>query len=196
MTDKKLSKDSHQHHAHSHGHKHSHSHSHSHGHQRTQQNLMLAFLLNLAFALIELIGGLLTGSVAILADAVHDFGDSLTLGISLILEKMSQQKRTANYTFGFRRLSLLASLIAGIIICIGSGIVLYEAIPQFWNRETIPNGPWMMALAALGVIINGVAAFRMWGGTSRNESMISWHLVEDVLGWVAVFIGALVITLT
>ncbi len=188
------------HSSHSKSHNKGHAHSHSRGpgghHNQAGKNLLIAFLLNFSFALIELAGGLLTGSVAILADAVHDFGDSLTLGISIVLEKLSLKKRTDNYTYGHRRLSLLSSLIAGIVILIGSGIVLYEAIPQFWQKTSPPNGPWMIALALLGLTVNGVAALRLSKGTSRNESMLSWHLIEDVMGWAAVLVGAIIITFT
>ena len=175
---------------------HSQSDGHGHHHPHVGQNILVAFLLNFGFAIFELIGGIYTGSAAILADAVHDFGDSLSLGISLILEKLSIKKKTDRYTYGYRRLSLLSSLIAGIVISVGSGIVLYEAIPQFWNKETPPNGPAMIVIALVGLSVNGFAAFRLSKGKSRNESMLSWHLVEDVLGWAAVLLGAIVITIT
>lgn len=184
-------------HDHSHGHHHHHGHGHSHVHGRAGKNLLFAFLLNLGFAALELVGGLYTGSVAILADAVHDFGDSLTLGIAYFLEKLSQRKRTETFTYGYRRLSLLSSLIAGMVISVGSGIILYKAIPQFWSVEaTAPNGPWMIVIAVFGLVINGAAAFRLGQGTSHNEIMLSWHLIEDVLGWAAVLVGAIVITYT
>lgn len=175
-------------------------HDHHHGSPSTEntalKNIKFAFLLNLSFAIIELIGGILTGSVAIIADAIHDFGDSLTLGLAIILEKLSNKKRTQQYTYGFRRLSLLAALISGIVLCVGSLIILYKAIGQLIAGGNTPNGPWMLALAVFGVVINGIAALRLRKGSSRNESTLSWHLIEDVLGWVAVFIGAVIITIT
>lgn len=177
------------------GHHHGHHHNHHHG-QEAGKNILFAFLLNLGFAIFELVGGLYTGSVAVIADAVHDFGDSISLGISLILEKFSNKKRTDVYTYGYRRLSLLSSYISGVVITVGSIIVLYEAIPQFWNEKTPPNGLGMIGLAVVGLLVNGVAALRLKKGTSRNESMLSWHLIEDVLGWAAVLVGAIIITLT
>ena len=176
--------------------KHNHHHSHTTREDTATGNIKFAFILNLLFATIELVGGLLTGSVAIVADAIHDFGDSLTLGLAIVLEKLSNKERTAYYTYGYRRLSLLAALISGGVLCVGSGVILFKAINQLIEGGNTPNGPLMMALAIFGVIINGAAALRLRKGKSRNENTLSWHLIEDVLGWVAVFIGAIIITIT
>ncbi len=175
---------------HSHGTRpHDHS-SHSSG------NIGVAFLLNLAFAAIELVGGLLTGSVAIIADALHDFGDSLTLALAWGLQKYAAKGRTSTFTYGYGRVSLLSSLISGIVLFGGSVLVVSHAIPELWNKDRQPHGWGMLGLAIFGVAINGFAAYRLSKGRTRNEQMLSWHLIEDLLGWVAVLVGSLVILAT
>lgn len=146
--------------------------------------------------MIELIGGFLTGSIAILADALHDLGDTLTLAVAFVLQRVSTRGRSAKFTYGYGRLSLLSALISGVVLLTGSVFILIEAIPRFWNQQEAPNGYLMMAFAVLGVIVNGVAALRLRKGSTQNEKMLSWHMVEDLLGWTAVFAGAIVITLT
>lgn len=124
-----------------HSHKeHSQTHGHGQYHQPVGQNILIAFLLNFGFAIFELIGGIYTGSAAILADAVHDFGDSLSLGISLILEKLSIKKKTDHYTYGYRRLSLLSSFIAGIVISVGSELYYMKPFPSFGIKKPRQTG--------------------------------------------------------
>lgn len=165
-------------------------HGHSHGHE--QANLGLAFALNAGFAIVELIGGLLTNSVAILSDALHDLGDSLAIGMAWLLGRLSQRSATDRYSYGFRRLSLLGALFNGLVLIAGSVVILSEAIPRLWNPQ-MPHAPGMLGLAILGVAVNGYAMLRMRGGRSHNARMISWHLLEDVLGWVAVLIASLIL---
>lgn len=179
------------------GHHHHHHHHHRyHGDERAAKNIGFAFVLNLVFTVVELVGGFLTGSIAILADALHDLGDTLTLALAFVLQKLSNQPRSAKYTYGYGRLSLLSALLSGIVLLAGSLIILVEAIPRFWQTDRVPNGYLMMGFAILGVVVNGVAALKLRGGNTQNEKMLSWHMIEDLLGWVAVFIGAIVITLT
>ncbi len=161
----------------------------------TGGNLALAFFLNLAFTLIELVGGLLTNSVAILSDALHDFGDSFSLGLAWYMQKVAGRHPTPNYTYGYRRFTLLSALLNAVILLSGSAFVLVESIDRlFVPAET--NAQGMFLLAILGVIVNGFAALRLKKGRSLNEKMVSLHLLEDVLGWVAVLVGSLVMMLT
>lgn len=163
-----------------------------HHHHPEHANLGLAFALNAGFAIVELAGGLLTNSVAILADALHDLGDSLAIGLAWILARLSQRAATDRYSYGFRRLSLLGALLNGLVLIAGSAVILSEAIPRLWDPQ-MPHAPGMLGLALLGVAINGYAALRMRGGRSQNAKVISWHLLEDVLGWIAVLITSLVL---
>lgn len=173
-----------------HGHSHHH---HSHDHGGSTKALWWGFGLNLAFTLIEIVGGLYTGSVAILADAVHDLGDSASLALALYFERYSQKRPDAEYSFGYRRFSLLSALISGVVILSGSVVILFEAISRFQNPRE-PLGMGMIGLSVLGLLVNGAAALKMKMGRSQNERMLSWHFVEDALGWLATLIAAVFIT--
>jgi len=156
-----------------------------------RRNLKTAFWLNLSFSVIELAGGIFTNSVAILADALHDFGDSISIGLAWYLEKIAGKKRDSRFTYGYGRFSLLAAFINGLILISGSIIILFEAIPRLSNPEN-PDAQGMVFLAILGILFNGIAVFKMQKGKSMNEKMVLWHLWEDIFGWVAVFIAAII----
>ena len=174
---------------HSHNRKHTHSHGNSSG--SASSRMGMAFFLNLGFAIIELVGGLYTNSLAILSDAFHDMGDALAIAMAWYLEKKSRQGSTLEFSYGYRRLSVLGAMITGLILMCGSGIILARAIPRLFNPEPT-NVQGMILLAILGLAVNGFAAFRMSKGTSLNEKMILWHLLEDVMGWIAIFVGSIV----
>lgn len=179
----------HDHHDHSHhGHGHSHGHAHAHG---AVGNIKVAFFLNLLFTLIEIAGGIFTNSVAILSDALHDLGDSLSLGLAWYFQKLSAKNRDATFSYGYRRFSLLGAVINSLVLVIGSVFVLQEAIPRLLNPQA-PDARGMLGLAVLGVAFNGAAMLRLKKGHSLNERAISLHLLEDVLGWVAVLVASVV----
>lgn len=182
----------HSHSAHSHDHSH---HGHHHSHHSESSNIALAFWLNFGFALIEIVGGILTNSVAIIADAIHDLGDSLAIGFAWIASKVAAKQPTQRYSYGYRRWSLLSALISGVILLLGSAWVLSEAIPRLWQPQ-LPHVGGMFALAILGVAVNGVAVLRLRAGKTQNEKVLSWHLLEDVLGWVAVLLGSVLMYFT
>lgn len=167
------------------------SHDHHHHHE-SEKNLKTAFLLNLAFTIIELIGGLYVNSVSILSDAVHDLGDSLSLGTSWYLDRLSKKKATDSYSFGYRRFSLLGAFINAIVLILGSVFVIREAVLRLQTPEA-SDAKGMFYFAILGVAVNGYAAWKLSGGKTLNERVISWHLIEDVLGWVAVLIASVVL---
>lgn len=173
------------------GHGHSHDHSHEHGHQHTSSHIGVAFWLNTAFAIIELVGGFLTNSVAILSDALHDFGDSLSLGVSWYFQRKAKQKRDTIYTYGYRRFSLLGAIINAAVLLAGSVLVISESLGRLVSPEQ-PDARGMILLAVLGILVNGAAMLRLRKGNSLNERVISLHFVEDVLGWVAVLVGAVI----
>src|SRR5690606_12401734 len=154
-----------------------------------------AFWLNLIFTIIEIIGGLLTNSVAILSDAIHDLGDTLAIGFGWVASRLGRRDPNAAYTYGYRRLSLLSALVIGVILVIGSIIIIANALPRLWHPEDV-HTQGMFWLAVLGIAVNGVAAFRLHGGHTQNEKVLSWHLIEDVLGWVAVLVASIVIHFT
>jgi len=157
-----------------------------------QENLRLAFLLNLSFAVAETIGGLYTNSIAILADALHDLGDSLTLAAAWRLEQLSEKDRDSRYSYGYKRFSLLSAFISGVVLFFGSIIIISEAIQRMIDPQP-SDARGMLLFALVGMAVNGYAAFHTKQGGNLNSRMISWHLVEDLLGWIAVFIVSIVL---
>lgn len=172
-------------------HHHGHGHSHDHAHDHSTRNIQVAFWLNLGFSLLELVGGLYTNSVAVLSDALHDLGDSLSLGTSWYFQKKSQQKRDRHFTYGYRRFSLLGAFINCIILTVGSVFIISESVQRIFNPAQ-PDAQGMLILAVIGIGVNLVALLRLKKGKSINERVISLHFMEDVLGWVAVLLGSLV----
>ena len=168
--------------------------SHSHDHSHAEGNLKVAFFLNLTFTIIEFIGGILTNSIAILSDALHDLGDTGSLGLAWYFEKLSHKKASSQHTYGYRRFRLLGGLITGFVLTVGLCFILFNSFKRLANPEPV-NATGMMALAVLGILVNGAAVLRVKKGSSITERIVSWHLLEDVLGWVAVLIGAFVMSL-
>lgn len=164
----------------------------SHQHHHSGKNLKLAFWLNLFFTIFEFIGGLYVNSVAIISDAIHDLGDSLSLGLSWYLDHKSKQGANSTFSFGYARFSLLGALINSLVLIGGSVFVIREAVKRLVEPE-LSNATGMLAFALIGVAVNGYAAWKLSSGQSMNERVVSWHLLEDVLGWVAVLIAAIVL---
>jgi cobalt-zinc-cadmium efflux system protein len=172
-----------------------HHHDHHHHHADGTKSLALAFFLNLSFALIEIAGGLLSNSVAILSDSVHDLGDCVALGMAWRFEKLSHKKRDEEYHYGYRRYSILGALITIAILTMGSFALFLHSIQRLFKPENVePNT--MIALAILGLLVNGFAAWKVSRHDSHSHKAASLHLLEDVLGWVAVLVGGILIHLT
>ncbi|MCB9034765.1 MAG: cation transporter [Chitinophagales bacterium] len=168
---------------------------HHHHHNIETKNIKAAFFINLCFAIIEIIGGIFTNSLAILSDALHDFGDSLGLGLAWYFQKIAQKEKDDNYTYGYIRYSLLGAIINSIILIIGSFFILKSAIPRLVNPEPM-NTQGMFLLAILGIAVNSLAMWRLKQGHSHNEKVVALHFLEDILGWIAVLIGSVVIYFT
>lgn len=174
------------------GNNHDHHHGHHHPHDGESRAIGIAFFLNLGFTLIELVGGLLTNSVAILADALHDLGDSLALGLGWILSRVARRAPDAGFSYGYQRFSLLGALVNSVVLVAGSVFILIEAIPRLWAPE-MPHAQGMFLLALLGVAVNGVAAWRLRRSGTLNAQAMGWHLLEDMLGWIAVLVVSVVL---
>lgn len=160
----------------------------SHSHSiDTARGIRVAFFLNLAFTVLELVGGLWTNSLAILSDALHDIGDSFTLGLSWYLQRYSTKEGDFRYSYGYRRYSLLAALVSTVILIVGSIFIIAEAVPRLMDPQH-SNAGGMVAFALLGIAANGYAALKVRGSSSMNARIVAWHLLEDVLGWIAVLI--------
>ena len=159
--------------------------------ENSTKNIRTAFFLNLAFAFVELIGGIITNSVAILSDAVHDFGDSISLAIAWALQKKSNKAKDDKYSYGYKRFSLLSSVILSGILLVGSILILVEAIGRLFNPQEV-NAQGMLWLSILGIIVNGLAALSVKRGKSLNERAVFLHIMEDVLGWIGVLVISIV----
>ncbi|MBE5812677.1 MAG: cation transporter [Clostridiales bacterium] len=162
---------------------------------KTEKNILIAFLLNISFSIFELIGGIFTNSIAIISDAIHDFGDATSIGIAYFLEKKSKKQPDATYTYGYARYSILGAIITNTILIVGSAFIIFNAVKRVINPEAI-NYNGMIIFAIFGVIINFVAAYFTKDGDSLNQKAVNLHMLEDVLGWVVVLIGAVVIKFT
>lgn len=159
------------------------------------KKLKIAFALNLGFTLIEIVGGLWTNSLAILSDALHDLGDSLSLGLAWYLGRYAGKESDRYYSYGYGRFSLLGALINSLILIAGSLYILSQAIPRLLEPEP-SNAGGMLLLALGGVIVNGLAVWRLKGGGSLNVQVVAWHLLEDVLGWAAVLVVSVILLFT
>lgn len=162
---------------------------------KTEKNILVAFILNITFSIFELLGGLFTNSVSIISDSIHDFGDALSIGVSYILEKISKRKPNEVYTYGYVRYSILGSMLTTLILFVGSIIVIIGSIFRLLNPIPVKyNG--MILIALVGVVINFIAAFFTRKGNSLNQKSVNLHMLEDVLGWVVVLIGSILIKIT
>ena len=162
---------------------------------KTEKNILIAFLLNLLFSIIEFIGGIITNSVAIISDSIHDMGDAISIGVSYILERKSKKEPDDKYTYGYVRYSVLGSIITTIILIAGSVLVIINATKRLLNPVEI-NYDGMIIFAVLGIIINFGAAYYTKDGDSLNQKSVNLHMLEDVLGWFVVWIGAIVMKFT
>lgn len=162
---------------------------------KTQKNILIAFLLNLSFSIFEFIGGTLTGSVAIASDAIHDLGDAMSIGLAYLLERKSKEKPNKTYTYGYARYSVLGSFITTMILIFGSAFVIYRAVERLFHPEVI-NYNGMIIFAIFGVVMNVAAAYVTRDTSSLNQKAVNLHMIEDVLGWIVVLIGSIVMKFT
>lgn len=162
---------------------------------KTERNILVAFILNIAFSIFEFAGGLITNSVAILSDSIHDIGDAFSIGVSFFLEKKSKRHADNKYTYGYIRYSVLGSIITTFILIIGSLLVICSAIGRIINPVTI-NYSGMFIFALFGIILNTIAAVFTKDGDSLNQKAVNLHMLEDVLGWILVFVGSIIMRFT
>lgn len=162
---------------------------------KTEKNILIAFILNLSFSVFEIIGGFFTGSVAIISDAVHDLGDATSIGISYFLEKKSKKQPDNTYTYGYARFSVMGSVITTLILLFGSVMVIYNAVLRIINPVPI-NYNGMIVFAIVGALVNFLAAYFTKDGDSLNQKAVNLHMLEDVLGWIVVLVGAIIMRFT
>lgn len=162
---------------------------------KTEKNILVAFLLNIIFSIFEFISGMITNSVAIMSDSIHDMGDAMSIGISYFLEKKSKKKADDVYTYGYIRYSILGSVVTTVILLLGSGVVIYNSILRIIHPVKI-NYNGMIIFAIVGVLVNFLAAYYTKDGDSLNQKSVNLHMLEDVLGWVVILIGAILMKFT
>ena len=150
---------------------------------KTERNILIAFILNLAFSIFEFVGGIITGSVAIMSDAVHDIGDAASIGVSYFLEKKGE------------KYSLIGAFITTLTLLLGSIVTICNAIGRLIDPAKI-NYDGMIVFAIVGVCVNLCAAFVTREGDSLNQKAVNLHMLEDVLGWIVVLVGAIVMRFT
>ena len=155
----------------------------------------MAFFLNLGFTVVEVVGGLWTNSVAVLTDAVHDLGDCLVLGAAWYLQGLARRGRDARYSYGYARYSMLGGWFTALILIVGAVFMFTVSIPRLFD-PVVPHTTGMMGIAVFGLLMNGLAAWRLHGGTTLKERGAYLHLLEDVLGWAAVLTGEVIIHFT
>ncbi|MBQ3151372.1 MAG: cation transporter [Clostridia bacterium] len=162
---------------------------------KSEKNILVAFLLNLCFSVFEFIGGSVVGSIAIIADSIHDLGDAITIGLSYVLEKKSKKAPDDQYPFGYARFSDLGSLITTLVLILGSSFLLVQSIKRLF-KPTPVNYNGMIVFAIIGVIVNFTAAYFTHGGHSSNQRAVNLHMLEDVFGWLSVLVCAVIMKFT
>ena len=162
---------------------------------KTERNILVAFVLNTCFSIFEFVGGILTGSISIVSDAIHDLGDASSIGVAFGLERMSKRQPNGKHSYGYLRYSVLGSAITTLILLLGSGIVIYNAIMRIIKPVEI-NYDGMLIIAGAGLVVNLVATLVTHRGESLNQKTISLHMFEDVLGWIVVLVGAVIMRFT
>jgi len=176
-------------------------HDHDHGHMdfsspdRSIRNIRIVFFLNLFFSIFEVVFGLLFNSVAILSDAIHDFGDSVSVGLSWFFQKYSRKEPSNRFSFGHQRFSLMGALITATVLLLGSVFLLTRSVPRLFQPEEV-NADGMFYLSIFAIGLNGYAAWLLSKGSSKNEKVLNVHMLEDVLGWVGVLIVSIVLRYT
>ena len=150
---------------------------------KTEKNILIAFILNITFSIFELFGGLITNSISILSDSIHDLGDAISIGISFFMEKKSKKHANNKYTYGYIRYSVLGGVITTAILLTGSILVIISAIKRLITPVEV-NYTGMIIFAIIGTILNLIAAYVTKEGNSINQKSVNLHMLEDVLGWI------------
>ena len=159
--------------------------------KKTERNILIAFILNITFSIFEFVGGIFTNSAAILSDSIHDLGDAASIGISYFMEKKSKKQADNKYTYGYVRYSVLGGVITTSILLVGSVLVILNAVDRIINPVEV-NYQGMIIFGVVGVVLNTIAALVTRKGDSINQKAVNLHMLEDVLGWVVVLVGAIV----
>lgn len=168
-------------------------HNHSHHHHQVQgKNLLFSIVLNLVITVAQVIGGIISGSLALISDALHNFSDVLSLVFSYVAHKLSKKKASVNQTFGYKRAELIAAFVNAMTLIVVAFFLIYGATERFFNPQKIEYG-LVIWLSILGIVANGLSAILLKSDGDKNLNMKSayLHLFSDMLASVAVLIGGL-----
>ena len=167
-------------------------HNHHHHHEVQGKNLLFSIVLNLVITAAQVIGGLISGSLALISDALHNFSDVLSLVFSYVAHKLSKKKASVNQTFGYKRAELIAAFVNAMTLIIVALFLVYGAIERFFNPQHIESG-LVIWLSILGIFVNGLSALMLKNDADKNLNMTSayLHLFTDMLASVAVLVGGL-----
>lgn len=173
------------------GHHHGHDHGYHH-HQVEGKNLLFSIILNLVITVAQVLGGILSGSLALISDALHNFSDVLSLVFSYVANKLSKKEASVNQTFGYKRAELIAAFINAMTLIIVALFLVYGAIERFFNPQEIKSG-LVIWLSILGIVANGLSVLLLKNDADKNLNMKSayLHLFTDMLASVAVLVGGL-----
>ncbi|MAB48691.1 MAG: cation transporter [Flavobacteriaceae bacterium] len=172
---------------------HSHSHNHTHDHKDLKgKKLLITILLNIVITAAQVVGGLVSGSLSLLSDALHNFSDVLSLVVSYIAAKLSKQKASINRTFGYKRAEILAAFVNASTLVIVAIILIKEAVERFRNPQSIDSN-LVIWLSLIAIFANGFSVLLLKKESSNNINLRSayLHLLTDMLASVAVLIGGL-----
>ena len=156
---------------------------------KTPENIKIAFLLNLAFSIVEAIGGILTNSISIISDSLHNLGDSITIGINYIFEKKSKKLPNKEYSYGYLRYTMLGSLIASFILLVGSVVIIYNVVPRLIKPLSV-NYDAMIIFGIFGLLINLYATIKIM---RSKDKKINTHMIEDTVIWLFILTGSICI---
>lgn len=169
-----------------------HSHNHSHSHDLNSRNLLISIVLNIVITAAQVVGGLISGSLALLSDALHNFSDVISLIISYVANKLVKRKASLKRTFGYKRAEILAAFINASTLIIVAILLIFEAVERFQNPQQIESNLviWLSLIAILG---NGFSVLLLKQNADDNMNMKSayLHLLTDMMASVAVFVGGL-----
>lgn len=171
---------------------HSHNHVHIHKHEVEGKNLVFSIILNMLITAAQIVGGLISGSLALISDALHNFSDVLSLVFSYVAHRLSRRKASINNTFGYKRAELIAAFVNAFTLILVAVYLGYEAIDRFFNPQPIKSG-LVIWLALLGIVANGLSVLLLKKDADHNLNMKSayLHLLTDMMASVAVLVGGL-----
>lgn len=177
---------------------------HKHIHAYSKAGISTAFWLNLSFFFFALLGGLIANSTSLQAESVHTLGDTLSVAVAWLLERLSRRKADSHYTYGYRRYSLLAAIIISVLLILVSLSMMITTLDHLFHwgimdeslhSHAVPDAKGMLVVAIVGLVMKSFAAYRLSKGHSLNERSVMFHMLMDSLSWGVILISSAVMLL-